>query len=1392
MNRKSLLLTLLMALFAPWVMYGQGTTSMTVYDGLHSNDHIPAYIYYFDDFTRSQFVIPAEDLETLGDGAVISAVTFYADQAYPASGKVQAPVDVYLKEVNYTSISAFEATSSATTVYSGVLATGDGNVMTITFTNPYTYHNGNLLIGIENTEEQSWQNVYFYGQNVTGASVSGSGSSLSGVTASQQNFIPKTTFTYIPGAVSDCVKPTLGEAENITTESASFQWTENGNATMWELQYSTNADFSNHTAITCFGTPACALTGLLPGTGYYVHVRSYCGDGQFSFWSHTVSFRTICDVHSLPYFYSFEDVGELECWNLVDCDENTGITTNLSYVFSGAAAFHFFYNTTPPQYLISPEFAGTSMLFMSFNYMNASDSWPETFQVGYSTTTDATDAFTWGDEITANDANNWKLYENIFPRGTKFVAIKLTSNDKYLLCLDDFYFEVPITCFSPSDFAAADITCTTATLSWNDDEAEGYELEYRVNPVYHFENDLQGWTNLIVEADGGQWLHSSENPSGHDYTEYAHSGTGFALCYSYRDLGSQALNTDAYLVSPCNYQMGNDASLNFWYDMREDHYPEPFEVCVATVAHPTANDFTPIWNLPTNGNKGQKADARTHKNTRYNNWREVTVDLSAYAGQTIWIAFHDATYDGYEVWIDDVVINGCSFPWTPAPEPIASPYTLRGLNPDTNYEVHLRAICDEYEVSLWTSITFETLAFSCAAPSELEAFNLMPTSATLDWTGYQGNYEIRYRTAAKAPFFEDCESGSHVTNGWTVLREGEGNSGNDWHICQSWMSDPAHSGDYYFVGMSYSGNSHQLISVDNWLITPWVVLDDELSYWVRDDGEYHEHYDVYVSTTTIDTSAFTLLYEPGDASHEWIQHTVDLSSFAGRHGYIAFRLVDSNKDYLLIDDISIGSFDAVPAGEWITVSSSNTTVDITGLESETTYEWQVRGINPDCDGGMTEWSEVATFNTLSYCANITNLHLDNVTPTTMTLSWTGIQESYLVQYRTSKHLINKTFNDTADEQGEWTTDNLEDGTHNVQGLVSGWNTIHGYFTFVYTTNPPQTLISPQLTGTASNSFLEFDYAIYDATYPETFKVGFSTTDNNVASFTWGNAITAINRYFLTYSVSVPDGAKYFAIQYTSNDAYALILDNFTIGQYAEAGEWHYITVDEPTVTLTGLTPETKYDIFVRGICGDDEYTDPISGYAFTLEQSNVDQTIQLASGINWVSFYVDINLDALKAALVAAMPVNGVAIAAQNDGRTTYNGGRWRGALSALDLSQMYKITVPEACEITVEGMPIDPAMDTVTIRGGLNWIAFPLLESMKITDAFAGFATNGDLVKSMNDGQTAYNGTRWRGALNTLAPGKGYIYNSAVNGNRTFVFPSSAKAIKPAVIPMGKWPFGE
>ena len=266
----------------PWAANAQ-TSTLTVYDGTTTNNYVPAYIYYFDDYTRSQFVIPADALTSLGDGAVISEIAFYCNQAYPASGKTQAPVDVYIMEVNYTSISAFEATSSATTVYSGVLSTGDDNVMTITFATPYTYHNGNLLIGLENTEEASYQNVYFYGQTVNGASVAGSGSSLADVSATQRNFIPKTTLTYIPGEQPACPKPTDLTITYTGGTTAEVSWT-SGNVMGW------NIDVNGHsTAVT---QNPFTLTDLDLGTTYSVKVQAICGFNDLSEWTSPKSFTT--------------------------------------------------------------------------------------------------------------------------------------------------------------------------------------------------------------------------------------------------------------------------------------------------------------------------------------------------------------------------------------------------------------------------------------------------------------------------------------------------------------------------------------------------------------------------------------------------------------------------------------------------------------------------------------------------------------------------------------------------------------------------------------------------------------------------------------------------------------------------------------------------------------------------------------------------------------------------------------------------------------------------------------------------------------------------------------------------------------------------------------------
>ena len=165
------------------------------------------------------------------------------------------------------------------------------------------------------------------------------------------------------------------------------------------------------------------------------------------------------------------------------------------------------------------------------------------------------------------------------------------------------------------------------------------------------------------------------------------------------------------------------------------------------------------------------------------------------------------------------------------------------------------------------------------------------------------------------------------------------------------------------------------------------------------------------------------------------------------------------------------------------------------------------------------------------------------------------------------------------------------------------------------------------------------------------------------------------------------------------------------------------------------------------------------------------QTIALAEGWNWCSFNVETTLNDLKAALVESLP-GSVIIIKQQDGTTTYDPARhrWLGNI-VWNLTDMYEIKLPADCEIMLEGAPVNPSERTATIKSGANWIAYPLGTGMSVTNAFAGFAVNGDVIKS-KDGTAVYTRGRWVGTtLTTLEPGEGYIYNSAVEYDRTLTF---------------------
>nr|MCR5014488.1 choice-of-anchor J domain-containing protein [Bacteroidales bacterium] len=176
---------------------------------------------------------------------------------------------------------------------------------------------------------------------------------------------------------------------------------------------------------------------------------------------------------------------------------------------------------------------------------------------------------------------------------------------------------------------------------------------------FDFASGISGWTTIDADGDGLTWVHSSNSAaaSGYDYTGLGHNGdNGFIYSQSFIDYDG-SYDPNNFIISPAKYAIVNGSTLTFYADYANDSYPDHFGVAVSTAANPTASDFTMVWEGVAKAGKGNSSAIR-HNNNRYENWRQHTVDLSAYAGQNVWIAFrHFNSYDQYEIWIDDVTLS---------------------------------------------------------------------------------------------------------------------------------------------------------------------------------------------------------------------------------------------------------------------------------------------------------------------------------------------------------------------------------------------------------------------------------------------------------------------------------------------------------------------------------------------------------------------------------------------------------------------------------------------------------------------------------------------------------------------------------------------------------------
>lgn len=175
--------------------------------------------------------------------------------------------------------------------------------------------------------------------------------------------------------------------------------------------------------------------------------------------------------------------------------------------------------------------------------------------------------------------------------------------------------------------------------------------------------------------------------------------------------------------------------------------------------------------------------------------------------------------------------------------------------------------------------------------------------------------------AAKAQVFllQESFEASDIPSSWTII-DNDGD-GNNWYVLYGQGDDPegmAHTGIGHITSASWQSSA---FTPDNYLITGGIEIpananQPTLSWWAKgqDPDWAAEHYAVYISTTGQTIADFTAaaVYE-GEPTGEYVQHTVDLSTYAGQTIYVAFRHYNITDMFRLnLDDIEIYTTPTVP------------------------------------------------------------------------------------------------------------------------------------------------------------------------------------------------------------------------------------------------------------------------------------------------------------------------------------------------------------------------------------------------------------------------------------------------------------------------------------------------
>ena len=759
--------------------------------------------------------------QVLYDASLVSGIDSITGISYeistvPSSYPVRT-VDVYMGYTTLTSLS----TSNYVPVSQLTKVATDASIdvsqvgwTTINFGQDSAFHpngNGNLVVAVVNKTGHYYSITWKAKDATTGSAIywyrdsngeispanPTSGSPTSGTAAK----VPNTRFLGNCD-LNRCMASNVSVTD-ITTTSIEVAWVPNGSESSWVLRYRPIGgewvDESN--AITA---SPYTVSGLTPGIGYEFALGSLCGDETVidTLWSTTTGY-TECALGTLPYSNYFNaSLGP--CWTVTSV---TRTTSNL-LSFSGATSR-----------AILPELPLQDVMIMMSLRGTANGG----LKLGV--TEDNGQNVTWLDTVaiaSSSDLNTVTSTLNGYNgEATRLVLAPVQGTTS--VYIDFIIIDVNTGCTPVENVTVSNLTANTATISWSSEQTS-FNVSYRAIGDSLWIDTVVSEDSIVFETltsltsyevrvrpgcsqDSAFWMTISFSTPCAIYTPpfFENFSTTINACWSrYTGLfgsGTPTTTTSGWQSSTtapftdghykvniygtsCKYwlvtpyiqlgeqvmELGFDAALTAYNASTAagtDVADDKFIVAVS------ANDgaWTPVatWGSASTNTYTFSSIPRT--GARY------TVDLSAYANQTIRIAFYgESTVSGSDndLRIDNISVmrGGCGVPdsltldtatftsatlhWQDTTT-IMTDYevvygtvnniedsnnvhinvgvptiTLTGLTNNTRYYVWVRTVCDDFS-STWTNSINFTTPRSCFSPNSVDIANVGYTTANFSW-----------------------------------------------------------------------------------------------------------------------------------------------------------------------------------------------------------------------------------------------------------------------------------------------------------------------------------------------------------------------------------------------------------------------------------------------------------------------------------------------------------------------------------------------------------------------------------------------------------------------------------------------------------------------------------